>query len=54
MRWKRDWHPLHSSSGKPDTPGQYGVQGVKALVDDEEILKGENKKFIAIITIVVQ
>ena len=28
LEWKRDWQPLHSSSGNPETPGQYGVQGV--------------------------
>lgn len=28
LEWKRDWQPLHSNSGKPLTPGQYGVQGV--------------------------
>ena len=25
FEWKRFRQPLHSSSGKPETPGQYGV-----------------------------
>ena len=30
LEWKSDWQPTHSSSGKPLTPGQYGVHGVTA------------------------
>ena len=30
LEWNNDWQPVHSSSGNPLTPGQYGVQGVMA------------------------
>ena len=27
FEWKRDWQRVHSKSGKPEAPGQCGVQG---------------------------
>lgn len=30
LEWNNDWQPVHSSSGKPLTPGQYGVHGLIA------------------------
>ena len=39
LRWKSDLHSQHSSSGKPLTPGQYGVQGAKTLFEGLETLK---------------